>query len=1090
MSAVDMHAYIHQARRSGELVVQPRMGMATSASMAQGLAAVAKAAACTVGTITLDSYTRVGDHDGARRALREGEPLNGFPLVAHGAECAAAVAAAAGPDTPVQVRHGSSRPEDIFATMGQAGLSISEGGPVSYCLPYGRVPLAQSVASWRRASAQLADDSARHGLRAHLETFGGCLLGQLCPPSLLVAMSVLEAMFFAQQGIPSVSLSYAQQTHPSQDVEALAALRQLAGQLLPVHVDWHVVLYTYMGVFPRTEAGAARLLDRSVHVAVGGQAERLIVKTTAEAHRIPTVGENVIALERAAAVAVGATTSRKTPGSDEVGGGEVLAEARALVDAVLELSDDLGKALVQAFGAGVLDVPYCLHEDNRGHAQGVIDNEGRLRWARTGAMPLPSGRRGVRSVRSNELLSMLRHTSDQHDAEAAAETAKDQIVAGTAEPSPSVHRVAVVGTGPRGISVLERMVARLAAEPPEGLVELTAIDAVEVGCGRIWRTNQPDCFLMNTPAGEVTMFSGPWNGAPARAGAGPTLAQWWEQVDPECPGHNGYAPRAVYGRYLRFVLDAVVAGLPEQVRLRQVVARVEDLIKIDTASASEYRLTLSNGERFFADRVVLATGHPTPELTRTQRELADFAKTWPHLRYLPGDSAADMPLEQIMSGSMVGVLGMGLSFYDVVAALTTARGGRFVDDGAGGLCYEPSGREPVLVAGSRSGIPLPARGRNQKPAEYNYNPYLFTSERISKLRNQHGRRLDFRTQVLPWLLAEMQLVYCATTIRTGRTAHSGSPSNVEAANSFIKAAVMRADRSQQPQRAVLAVAHRFGCAEMTPLDLQALSRPFVGQQFNSPDEVRDVICQWVVEDLRLAELGNVDGPLKAALDVLRDTRSVLRRAVDFAGLTPYSHQEFVAWFGPMASVLAAGPPRARLYQTLALIKARVLRLLGPGARFGIDTDRNRFVAVSTQVDGPAVPLDTIVDARIPMPDLRRDPAPLTQRLRESGVLSSYINTDVSGQYDTGGVAVTSAPFHPVAADGRYDDGLYVLGIPTEYTRWFTQVGSSRPGKWGEFMADADAIASHALTTTHTAAAIETTALKTLTNAHQPLTKAS
>lgn len=74
-----MRAYLEQARRAGELVVQPRMGMATAEAMAQGLAAVRAADARTVGTMTLDSYTRVGDHDGARRALRQGEALNGFP---------------------------------------------------------------------------------------------------------------------------------------------------------------------------------------------------------------------------------------------------------------------------------------------------------------------------------------------------------------------------------------------------------------------------------------------------------------------------------------------------------------------------------------------------------------------------------------------------------------------------------------------------------------------------------------------------------------------------------------------------------------------------------------------------------------------------------------------------------------------------------------------------------------------------------------------------------------------------------------------------------------------------------------------------
>lgn len=40
--------------------------------------------------------------------------------------------------------------------------------------------------------------------------------------------------------------------------------------------------------------------------------------------------------------------------------------------------------------------------------------------------------------------------------------------------------------------------------------------------------------------------------------------------------------------------------------------------------------------------------------------------------------------------------------------------------------------------------------------------------------------------------------------------------------------------------------------------------------------------------------------------------------------------------------------------------------------------------------------------------------------------------------------------------------MYVLGIPTESTRWFMQVGIGRPGPWGEFFRDADAIAMAAL----------------------------
>lgn len=36
--------------------------------------------------------------------------------------------------------------------------------------------------------------------------------------------------------------------------------------------------------------------------------------------------------------------------------------------------------------------------------------------------------------------------------------------------------------------------------------------------------------------------------------------------------------------------------------------------------------------------------------------------------------------------------------------------------------------------------------------------------------------------------------------------------------------------------------------------------------------------------------------------------------------------------------------------------------------------------------------------------------------------------------------------YSVDRHGRPDEGPHVLGIPTEHTRWFTQVGSSRPGQ--------------------------------------------
>ncbi|MFC4536703.1 methylaspartate mutase [Sphaerisporangium dianthi] len=404
--------FVNAASRSGDLVVQPRMGLADLRGMREGLVATMRAAATTVGTITLDSFTRIGDHDEARRALAEGTGLNGYPIVAHGPDVTRAMLdGVAGADFPVQVRHGSSQPQDIFRALVRSGLTATEGGPVSYCLPYSRTPLRESVDNWARCLEWFAR-LRELGAAPHVETFGGCLLGQLCPPSLLIATSVLEALFFRQHGLRSISLSYAQQTNAAQDEEALVVLRRIAGELLS-DVDWHVVVYTYMGVYPRSPGGSALLLAEAAKLAVRTGSERLIVKTAAEAYRIPTITENVAALEWAAKAALDEEETAEG-GTPDTG---LYAEARMHIDTVLDLHPDIGRALVNAFASGLLDVPFCLHPDNRGAARSYVDSDGRLRWSLVGAMPIAHIAQPSRSEHSSssELLTSLSYVARRFD---------------------------------------------------------------------------------------------------------------------------------------------------------------------------------------------------------------------------------------------------------------------------------------------------------------------------------------------------------------------------------------------------------------------------------------------------------------------------------------------------------------------------------------------------------------------------------------------------------------------------------------------------------------------------------------------------
>jgi FAD-NAD(P)-binding len=625
----------------------------------------------------------------------------------------------------------------------------------------------------------------------------------------------------------------------------------------------------------------------------------------------------------------------------------------------------------------------------------------------------------------------------------------------------TARAIAVVGSGPRGMMVIERLAARLgeaaeaagsdgsAVEP----VELYFIDETEVGAGRIYRTDQPHWYLMNTVAGQCSAFSGVPDAGPHRAGAGPSFTEWWSVAHPEnFVGDDGYAPRCMYGKYLRYVLDRAEANLPAHVRLTRIERRVERLDRLDGG----YLLELVDGERIRVDRVVLTTGHAARvRVVADQAAPALFAERFPNLRYIGGDSPADMPLDEIGAGAAVGIVGLGLSFYDVMAALTLGRGGTFEESADGTLRYRASGREPVLYAGSRSGMPLPARGRNQKPPTYSYRPVLFRPDNVR--RAAPGPSLDFMADVLPWLLAEVDLVFHGTRIRQ---AH-GDEAQARFVLDVVEAAQLQNPRPKAPPVAAIAAAHGD---DLPPRpDLDELARPFAGLSFIDPGQFKIALAEAISADLAVAASGNVDAPLKAALDVLRDTRWVIRELVDFSGLDPVSHQrDFLGWYVPRSSFLAAGPPIDRLRQVLALTAAGVLNIVGPETEYGCDEEAGRYVISSPRVAGSAVHADVLIDARIPDPDLGRDLSPLTSGLREAGVWTQYVNGSGPRAFHTGGVAVTGSPFHPIGRDGEPEAGLYVLGIPTEHTRWFMQVGSSRPGMWSDFVRDADDVAADAL----------------------------
>jgi methylaspartate mutase epsilon subunit len=375
-----------------------------------------------VATITVDAYTRVGNIEAAAAALAQGEELNGYPIACHSSEVTRSMLEQGlRNEIPVQVRHGCANPGQIFRAAAAAGVYAIEGGPVSYNFPYSRAPLKQSVADWGRELISYGKQGRDLGYHPHVETFGGCMLGQLCPASLLSALTVLEGLFCLDHGIGSISLSHIQGSNDDQDVGALIALRRLAERYF-ANIDWHIVHYTWMGLFPKTAAGAEAIIRASSRIAKHGGAERIIVKTVAEAARIPTIDENIQALTWARETA-DATEPSPTPCA-LAWADEIACEAQQLISATTELKPCIADALVTAFSKGILDVPFCTHISNRNVTRPSIDRDtGEIRWTNIGRLPIskPDVQIGNRNREpTTKLRELLVYNQRKYDSLAAS----------------------------------------------------------------------------------------------------------------------------------------------------------------------------------------------------------------------------------------------------------------------------------------------------------------------------------------------------------------------------------------------------------------------------------------------------------------------------------------------------------------------------------------------------------------------------------------------------------------------------------------------------------------------------------------------
>ncbi|MBB5867179.1 methylaspartate mutase epsilon subunit [Allocatelliglobosispora scoriae] len=393
---------LRSARERGRVALQPRCGVGDHPKMGALLQRLEQDGRADILTITIDSHTRLGRFDRALASLRrDPDTLNGYPLVTHGWRRGRELNEQVGP--PLQIRHGSPDARTLFQVSVAAGITSFEGGGITYNLPYSKdVPLRDSMSAWREVDARCGE-LAELGVVVDREMFG-TLTAVLMPPSISLAISLIEAVSAAAEGVRCLSISYPQSGNVVQDIAALQAIPVLAARYLPSTVEVHPVLHEFMGVFPRERHHAEQLIFFGALVARLGGAAKLVTKTYQEAFGIPDPAANAAGL-RLADIANSSLLDFVTV--DTAATAEerewILREVADIVDPVLG-QPRLINAVVTAFADGRLDVPFSASRHARSEIIPGRDPAGAIRYHSWGRLPMSEP-----VVRRNRL--MLRQQS-------------------------------------------------------------------------------------------------------------------------------------------------------------------------------------------------------------------------------------------------------------------------------------------------------------------------------------------------------------------------------------------------------------------------------------------------------------------------------------------------------------------------------------------------------------------------------------------------------------------------------------------------------------------------------------------------------
>ncbi|CAM2782025.1 FAD/NAD(P)-binding domain-containing protein [Corynebacterium propinquum] len=647
----------------------------------------------------------------------------------------------------------------------------------------------------------------------------------------------------------------------------------------------------------------------------------------------------------------------------------------------------------------------------------------------------------------------------------------------------STTHIALIGAGPRGISVLERLAAYLQeasgkhsrpghAQPSAPRVTVHIIDDSQIGAGRVWDTDQTRTLCMNTLADAVTLFTEPGSSVGAPVLSGPTLYEWIrllrgddllaaleagslnydtaaevvaakQELFRQHPPRDGIAEdyreelagsveqsnpsRALYGEYLRWVYRVAVAQLPDSVDVVEHNSRAISIQQADIQQAD--RDAQAGNADSASDYDAADVGSPNYDLitladgTTISAHATVLATGW----VLNADNDEQYQLRAANQSEYLRWIGPNNPVEQPVETIPAGKpvlvrglGMGFFDLMA--LCTLGRGGFFEVDPTSRSGLRYRASGTEPQfvvTSRRGY-PFLPKSDYGSlPPKAQMPRLQDALAAAQDWERIDFSIDFAPSIIRDAFEAFYRTLAHV------------------RPDTIVTSLDEIVSVIDSTPVHVlldshgvhSALARhtsdfcdlqPYFHPRAESTSQVADSLARDIDEALK-----GTDSPIKAALWVFASCRKHVGIAGSQGKFTPDSASPSLQEVMALGQMVGSGPPLFRSQQLLALVDAGLVEFLGAYPQLEISADEFTLTCGSG-VTARRASAATLVDAWLPKPDIRFPADLLSQSLYASGRIRPFVVDGVqtgSPETDTN----TRRTIHP---DGVQDSRLHIIGIPT------------------------------------------------------------